>query len=154
MLAPRKNQLTDIQAASLPVAAVMAWQMLDRAHVATGQTVVIDGAADNVGAFAVQIARSFGARVIGTARTSASATRVRERGADEVIELEAAAGFAKKADIVLDAVGGRSQSTLFELIKLPRGDRFFGLSARSGAWSPGQKPSGLLHNAGKYGFPQ
>ena len=113
----RKNQLTDT--ASLPVAAVMVWQMLERAHVATGQTVVIDGAAGNVGAFAVQIARSFGARVIGTARTSASAARVRERGADAVIELEAAAGFAKKAGIVLDTVGGRSHSTLFELIKPP-----------------------------------
>jgi NADPH:quinone reductase-like Zn-dependent oxidoreductase len=117
MLARRKNQLTDIEAASLPVAAVMAWQMLERAHLATGQTVVIHGAAGNVGAFAVQIARSFGARVIGTARTSASADRVRELGADEVIELEAAARFAKKADVVLDTVGGRSQSTLFELIK-------------------------------------
>jgi hypothetical protein len=38
MLAPRKNQLTDIQAASLPVAAVMARQMLERARVAMGQT--------------------------------------------------------------------------------------------------------------------
>jgi NADPH:quinone reductase-like Zn-dependent oxidoreductase len=53
MLAPRKNQLTDIQAASLPVAAVMAWQMLERAHVVPGQTVMIHGAAGNVGAFAV-----------------------------------------------------------------------------------------------------
>jgi NADPH:quinone reductase-like Zn-dependent oxidoreductase len=117
MLAPRTNQLTDIQAASLPVAAVMAWQMLERAHVATGQTVVIHGAAGNVGAFAVQIARSFGTRVVGTVRTSASADRVGELGADEVIELEITARFARKADIVLDTVGGRSQSTLFQLIK-------------------------------------
>jgi NADPH:quinone reductase-like Zn-dependent oxidoreductase len=119
MLATRKNQLTDIQAASLPVAAVMALQMLERARVATGQTVVIHGAAGNVGAFAVQITRSLGARVIGTVRTSTStsADRVRELGADEVIELEGAARFAKKADVVLDTVGGRSQSTLFQLIK-------------------------------------
>jgi NADPH:quinone reductase-like Zn-dependent oxidoreductase len=111
MLAPRKNQLTDIQAASLPVAAVMAWQMLERARVATGQTVVIHGAAGSVGAFAVQIALSLGVRVIGTARTSASADRVRELGADEVIGIEAAAMIAKKADVALDTVGGRSQSS-------------------------------------------
>ena len=117
MLARRTNQLTDIKAASLPVAAVMALQMLERARVATGQTVVIHGAAGNVGAFAVQITRSLGARVIGTVRTSTSADRVRELGADEVIELEGAARFAKKADVVLDTVGGRSQSTLFQLIK-------------------------------------
>jgi len=96
---------------------VTAWQMLERAHVAPGQTVVIHGAAGNVGAFAAQIAGSFGARVIGTVRTSASAHRVRELGADEVIALESAARFAKQADIVLDTVGGRSQSLLFELIK-------------------------------------
>ena len=117
MLAPRTKQLTDVQAASLPVAAVMALQMLERAHVATGQTVVIHGAAGNVGAFAVQIARSFGARVIGTVRTSASADRVKELGADEVIELEGSARFAKKADIIVDTVGGGSQSTLFQLAK-------------------------------------
>jgi NADPH:quinone reductase-like Zn-dependent oxidoreductase len=117
MLARRTNQLTDIKAASLPVAAVMALQMLERARVATGQTVVIHGAAGNVGAFAVQITHSLGARVIGTVRTSTSADRVRELGADEVIELEGAARFAKKADVVLDTVGGRSQSTLFQLIK-------------------------------------
>jgi NADPH:quinone reductase-like Zn-dependent oxidoreductase len=117
MLAPRKNQLTDIQAASLPVAAVMAWQMLERAHIVPGQTVVIHGAAGNVGAFAVQIARSLGARVIGTVRPGASADQVRKLGTDEVIELEATARFARKADVVLDAVGGRSQSLLFELIK-------------------------------------
>jgi D-arabinose 1-dehydrogenase-like Zn-dependent alcohol dehydrogenase len=34
---------------------VTAWQMLERAHVAPGQTVVIHGAAGNVGAFAAQI---------------------------------------------------------------------------------------------------
>ena len=95
----------------------MAWQMLERAHLATGQTVVIHGAAGNVGAFAVQITRSLGARVIGTVRTSTSADRVRELGADKVIELEGGARFAKKADVVLDTVGGRSQSTLFQLIK-------------------------------------
>ena len=117
MLAQRKSQLTDIEAASLPVAAVMAWQMIERAQAARGQTVVIHGAAGNVGAFAVQIARSFGVRVIGTVRTRASENRVRELGADEVITSESAARFAKKADIVLDTVGGRLQSLLFGLVK-------------------------------------
>ena len=70
-----------------------------------------------MGAFAVQIARSFGARVIGAVRTSASANRVTELGADEVITSEALARFAKKADVVLDTVGGRCQSLLFGMLR-------------------------------------
>ena len=55
--------------------------------------------------------------MIGTVRAGSSADRVRELGADEVIALEAAARFAKKANVVLDTVGGRSQPLLFELIR-------------------------------------
>jgi len=45
----------DIEAASVPVVGVTAWQMLfDYAHAQRGQTVMILGAAGNVGAYAVQ----------------------------------------------------------------------------------------------------
>ena len=56
MLATRPEGLTSAEAATLPVAGVTAWQMVvERAEVATGQTVVVRGAAGNVGAFAAQI---------------------------------------------------------------------------------------------------
>src|SRR5262252_7346147 len=56
-MAPKPKHLSFIEAASVPIVAVTAWQMLfDYAHAAAGQTVLIHGAAGNVGAYAVQLA--------------------------------------------------------------------------------------------------
>jgi NADPH:quinone reductase-like Zn-dependent oxidoreductase len=59
--------LSNIEAAALPVVGVTAWQMLfDHAQAREGQTVVVHGSAGNVGAYAVQLARSCKLQVIGT----------------------------------------------------------------------------------------
>lgn len=48
-----------MQAASLPVVAVTAWQMrFDYAQAKAGQAVLIHGAAGNVGSYAVQLAKN------------------------------------------------------------------------------------------------
>ena len=61
MMAQRPKTLTFLQAASAPVATVTAWQMLfDYGHVNCGQSVLIHGAAGNVGGYAVQLAKLFG----------------------------------------------------------------------------------------------
>jgi NADPH:quinone reductase-like Zn-dependent oxidoreductase len=58
MMARKPETLTFVEAASAPIASVTAWQMLfDYAHATAGQTVLILGAAGNVGAYAVQLAR-------------------------------------------------------------------------------------------------
>ncbi len=58
MVARKPTSLSFAEAASAPVVAVTAWQMLfDHAHARAGQTVLIHGAAGNVGAYAVQMAR-------------------------------------------------------------------------------------------------
>ncbi len=68
MLAPKPTKLNYLEAASVPVVAVTAWQMLfEYAHAAAGQTVLIHGAAGNVGAYAVQLAKNGGIHVIATA---------------------------------------------------------------------------------------
>ena len=57
MMAQKPKTLNFIEAASAPVVTVTAWQMLfDYAQVTAGQTVLIHGAAGNVGAYAVQLA--------------------------------------------------------------------------------------------------
>src|SRR5580698_2491003 len=67
MMAQKPKTLTFIEAASAPIVAVTAWQMLfDYAQVTTGQTVLIHGAAGNVGAYAVQLADQAGLHVIAT----------------------------------------------------------------------------------------
>lgn len=92
-------------AAALPTAALTAWQAL--AGIRSGQRVLVHAAAGGVGHLAVQIAKSRGAYVIGTARTT-NHEFLRELGADELIDY-ATADFTETlapVDLVLDLVGG------------------------------------------------
>ena len=74
MMAGKPGTLLDVEAASVPVVAVAAWQMLfDYAGASSGQTVFVHGAAGNVGGYAVQLARWRGLRVIASARAADSA---------------------------------------------------------------------------------
>ena len=60
MMAQKPKTLNFIEAASAPIVTVTAWQMLfDYAHLTAGQTVLIHGAAGNVGAYAVQLAKLY-----------------------------------------------------------------------------------------------
>ncbi len=74
------------QAAGLPLAALTAWQgLVETGGLRSGQRVLVHAAAGGVGHLAVQIAKSFGAYVIGTA-SAAKHEFVRSLGADEVID--------------------------------------------------------------------
>src|ERR1700761_8070321 len=69
MIAPRPRGLDDLAAASAPVVAVTAWQMLfEYGDLKPGQSVLIVGAAGNVGAYAVQMATAAGISVVAVAR--------------------------------------------------------------------------------------
>ena len=95
-------------AAAVPRAGLTAWQALfDHGRLATGQTVVIHGAAGAVGSTAVQLARWAGAEVIGTGRNRVRA-RVMELGADRFIALDRDRldDVAGLADLVIDTIGG------------------------------------------------
>src|SRR6201985_3410739 len=82
----KPTSLTFVEAASVPVVAVTAWQALfDHAQLTAGQTVVIHGAAGNVGSYALQLARRAGVQTIATVAT-AEMSFVRELGANTVID--------------------------------------------------------------------
>ena len=86
MISKKPKSLTYVEAASVPVIAVTAWQALfDQAQLKAGQTVLIHGAAGNVGAYAVQLAHRAGIQTIATAGTDDIAF-VRTLGADSVID--------------------------------------------------------------------
>src|SRR5499425_2394361 len=86
MIAPKPKTLNFIEAASAPIVTVTAWQMLfEYAHVIAGQTVLIHGAAGNVGAYAVQLGTQAGLHVVATAGP-ADLDYVRGLGAQTVVD--------------------------------------------------------------------
>jgi NADPH:quinone reductase-like Zn-dependent oxidoreductase len=119
MMAQKPKALTFIEAASAPIVAVTAWQMLfDHAHVTAGQTVLIHGAAGNVGAYAVRLARQAGLHVVATAR-SADLEYVRRLGAERVMDYRGQRfeDSLTGVDVVLDTVGGDTQLRSLRVLK-------------------------------------
>ena len=108
MMAHKPSSLSFVEAASAPVVAVTAWQMLfDYAEAKAGQTVLIHGAGGNVGAYAVQMARNAGLEVFATA-SAKDLDYVRELGAGTAIDYRETPfeDVVRAVDIVLDTVGG------------------------------------------------
>lgn len=118
-MARKPKTLNFVEAASIPVVSVTAWQMLfDYAHVTAGQTVLIHGAAGNVGAYAVQLASQAGLHVLATAG-SADLDYVRSLGAEKVVDYkrEQFEDFVGGVDVVLDTVGGDAQQRSLRVLK-------------------------------------
>lgn len=115
MIAPKPARLSFIEAASVPVVAVTAWQMLfDHGHLVAGQSVLIHGAAGNVGRFAVQLARDAGVRVVASASEN-DIDALRALGAAEIVNRELAGEL--QVDAALDLVNGETQVRLFDLVR-------------------------------------
>ena len=119
MIAQKPKTLNFIKAASAPVVTVTAWQMLfDYAQVTAGQTVLIHGAAGNVGAYAVQLASQARLHVIATA-ASADVEYVRGLGAERILDYQTLR-FEESltgVDVVLDTVGGDTQQRSLRVLK-------------------------------------
>ena len=111
MIALQPLGITDIEAASVPVVAITAWQMLfDYAHAEPGQTVMILGAAGNVGAYAVQFAARAGLHVVAVV-TKKGTDYVRSLGAEIVLDSQIGTlkHSAPPVDVLIDTVGGEIQ---------------------------------------------
>jgi NADPH:quinone reductase-like Zn-dependent oxidoreductase len=118
-LAPKPESINAVQAASVPLSALTAWQALfDHARLQPGQTILIHGAAGGVGIFAVQIARWHGAHVIATAAAD-SADMLKGLGAERVIDYRSQT-FEKELreiDVVLDSIGGDTQDRSWQVLR-------------------------------------
>lgn len=118
MLAKKPDTLSHVDAASVPVVAVTAWQALfEQAQIGRGQSVLIHGAAGNVGAFAVQLAHRAGLRVYATA-SERDLDHVRGIGADTVLDGHTARfeEVVSSVDAVIDLVGGELQARSFAVL--------------------------------------
>jgi NADPH:quinone reductase-like Zn-dependent oxidoreductase len=119
MVSIKPTSLTLVEAASLPVVSVTAWQALfDHAQLKAGQTVVIHGAAGNVGSHAIQLARHACLQTIATVSTD-DISAVRNLGANTVIDYRTQRfeDEVRDADAVIDLVGGETQTRSFQVLR-------------------------------------
>jgi NADPH:quinone reductase-like Zn-dependent oxidoreductase len=117
--ARRPDRLDSVAAAALPLAGLTAWQALvDTAQITEGQRVLIHAAAGGVGHLAVQIAKSRGAYVIGTA-SSAKHRLLGELGLDEAVNYQGTQfeQVLDPVDVVFDLIGGEVATRSLEVLR-------------------------------------
>lgn len=99
------DHLTDEEGATLPCAALTAWQALVTAgHLAAGDTVLVQGTG-GVSIFALQFARMMGARVIATSSSDDKLDRVRELGATDVLNYKSVQDWGPAVRKLTNGVG-------------------------------------------------
>ena len=112
---PVPTGFTDIEAASLPETFFTVWSnVFDRAKLAKGETLLIQGGSSGIGVTAIQMAKAMGATVIVTAGSDEKCAACVVLGADHAINYKAAdfgeevkkLTHGKGVDVILDMVGG------------------------------------------------
>lgn len=115
-----------VQAGALPLAALTAYQALvDTADIQPGQRVLIHAAAGGVGHLAIQIAKSRGAYVIGTA-SAGKHDFLRSLGVDEAIDYQNVdfTEAVKDVDVVLDPISRDADARARSLAVIRPGGTF------------------------------
>lgn len=106
-LAPLSGDVDFTVGASLPISGLTAWQgLIVHGRLRAGQRVIAHGAAGAVGSMVTQLAREFGAYVIGTGR-AADRQKALDFGANEFVDLDKEAlEDVGEVDLVFDLIGG------------------------------------------------
>ena len=119
IVAKKPPTLSHIEAAAVALTGLTAVNSVaDTLKLQRGETILIQGGAGGVAAFAIQFAKHLGARVI-TTTSAANRDYVLGLGADEVIDYNAQ-DFTKivsGCDAVFDTVGGEVAQKSFEILK-------------------------------------
>lgn len=109
---PIPDHLSWEEAATLPCAAVTAWNAVVHAgRIKTGDTVVIQGTG-GVSIFALQFAKALGARVLGTSSSDEKLRRASELGLDESVNYKQTPDWAKW---VLEQTNGEGADLVVEV---------------------------------------
>ena len=120
-VALKPKSVSVVEAASIPLVALTAWQALvERGNISRGDKVLIHGGAGGVGSIAIQLAKHLGAQVATTV-SAKNMEYVEALGADVVVDY-ATQDFSTKLDgydFVLDTQGG---STLMKSLSVLRKD--------------------------------
>jgi NADPH:quinone reductase-like Zn-dependent oxidoreductase len=117
-LAPLPGDVEFTVGASLPISGLTAWQgLFQHGRLQAGQSVLVHGAAGAVGTMVTQLAREFGAYVIGTGR-AADREKALDFGAREFLDLENdTLEDVHRVDLVFDLIGGDIQRRSAGLVR-------------------------------------
>ena len=116
---------SDVELGSIPCAYGTAENMIHRAAVGRGETVLVTGASGGVGSAAVQLAKRRGATVIGVCSGS-KADAVRGLGADRLVD---------RAQVLLDALGPESVDVAIDNVAGPGFGGILDVLARGGRYA-------------------
>ncbi len=117
-IALKPCRLTHVEAASVPIAALTAWQgLFARATLQSGERVLVHGGSGAVGAFAVQLANHRGAHVSATC-SSPHCRFVTELGATQVIDYRESRfeDHVDDVNVVFDTVGGETLERSWDVL--------------------------------------
>lgn len=106
-------------AAAIPMGALTSWQaVFDAADLKSGQKILIHAASGGVGSMAVQLAKTKGAYVIGTA-SSRNEDFVKSLGADEFIDYTSMnfEDTVKDVDVVFNTIAGETLERSFQVLR-------------------------------------
>jgi NADPH2:quinone reductase len=112
---PVPQGLSDVEAASLPETFFTVWSnVFDRAHLQSGETLLVQGGSSGIGVTAIQMAKAMGAQVIVTAGSDDKCAACLALGADHAINYKThdfvvetkRLTDGKGVDVVLDMVAG------------------------------------------------
>jgi NADPH:quinone reductase-like Zn-dependent oxidoreductase len=133
IVAKKTPALSHVDAAALALAGLTAiCTVEDTLKLKKGETILIQGGAGGVAAFAIQLAKHLGARVITTA-SAANHDYVRTLGADEIIDYNKTdfTKVVKNCDAVFDTVGGDVAQRCFAVLKPGGRAAFIGSGAQA-----------------------
>lgn len=118
MVAPKPANLSYLQAATLPMAGLTAWQAHKLAGLRAGHQLLVIGGSGGVGSLAVQMARVQGAVVTAVCST-ANVELVRSLGADHVLDYtqQKLTDAGRRFDVIFDTIGQQPASSYAELLQ-------------------------------------
>ena len=136
-VANKPRSLSHVEAASVPISALTAWQgLFDHAGLRKGERVLVHGGAGAVGMFVVQLARLHGGHVTATA-SSRDESFVLDLGAERVIDYRTTRfdEQLKDVDVVFDTVGGETLKRSWGVLR-PGGRMVTVVSTAEGSTDP------------------
>lgn len=138
LLAKKPRNLSMVEAATLPLVGITAWNaLIDRVQVRTGQKVLVHGSCGGVGHIGIQLAKAFGSEVHATASDDNKIAVGFDLGADRMINYKETQVDAyvqsetegKGYDAVFDTAGGKCLDDSFQAAKI--GGNVVSIAARS-----------------------